>query len=240
MKLNCRKCAAEIPAKNVNIQKMVGQCAVCGHLFDFSDELCIGLLKQEQKVSLPPKPEKMIVGNQNLEMHIQWRWFHWSAVFLILFSIFWNGIMFSTLGIGIIGAFQAGNIWMAFGMMLIPHVWVGLGIGYYSLAMLFNSTHVSVDLDSLVIKHGPFPWFGHKSIERETVQQLYSKENNSSFNRKNNLSQGNFELHAITGQGKQSKLLRGLPSSEHPLFLESIIEKHWAIEDYPVRGEIAR
>ena len=46
-----------------------------------------------------------------------------------------------------------------------------------------------------------------------------------------------YEVHLIDRNYKHAKLVTGLPSSEHALYLEQEIERFLHIADRPVRGE---
>ncbi len=232
MKLDCPKCAAEIPAENMNLDRMVAKCAKCHSVFSFAERV------STVKAKLPaPQPDKIIVENLGGQLTLRWHWFNWHILLVTGFAVFWNGIMFFGFG----GAIFSGeaDFFAVFPFILFPHFWVGLAMIYYAISGYINKTTVNVDYDQLTVRHGPLPWWGNRHIEPSHIVQLYSKENRSNY-RRNNVWSGNFEVHAILKQGKHQKLLSGLDSSEHALFVEQTIEEHLSIADYPVRGEYGR
>ncbi len=102
-----------------------------------------------------------------------------------------------------------------------------------------NKTTVVVGDGELSVHHGPLPWWGNKSVETSEIVQLYTKENKSR-QRRNNMTTGSFELHAVMTKGKHIKLLSALESSEYAFYAEQTIEDFLGIVDMPVRGEYGR
>ena len=231
MKLDCPKCAAEISAPNMNLERMVAKCDNCHSVFSFADNFRGSLLPPKLDV---PQPDKVTVKRTGGHLQVQWRWFHWMFLFLTAFALFWNGIIFSMVGAALFGVGEGG-----FFVLALPHFWVGLALIYYVLTGYLNKTAVTVDYNQLTVRHGPLPWWGNRDIKTARIVQLYTKQNFSRWHRGNAWT-GNFELHAVLKQGKHEKLLSGLDSSEHALFVEQTLEEYLGIEDYPVRGEYGR
>ncbi|MCB8977209.1 MAG: hypothetical protein H6657_31970 [Ardenticatenaceae bacterium] len=234
MKLNCPKCGTEILAENMNLERMVAKCTNCHSIFTMADQL----KTTNTNAKLPaPQPSKVVLENLGGGLRLHWTWFSWQILMITGFAIFWNGILFFGFGGAMLS--DGASPFTIFPLFILPHFWVGLGMIYYALTGYINKTTVTVDYGQLTVRHGPLPWWGNKSLEPVHIVQLYTKENRSSY-RRNNYWSGNFELHAILKQGKHQKLLSGLDSSEHALFVEQTIEEQLGIEDYPVRGEYGR
>jgi hypothetical protein len=115
------------------------------------------------------------------------------------------------------------------------HVAVGIGLTYYVIAGYLNKTYVRVDISNIVIKHAPLPFFGNKTLNSSGIKQLYTKEKVSHSRHGSSVS---YEVHVITHDRKNVKLLSGLESSEQALFIEQKIERFLKIEDKAVKGEI--
>ena len=235
MKLDCPKCDAEISAENMNLDRMVAKCSHCHSVFSFADYF--GHAASKARLDAP-QPEKVQAENFGGALTLSWRWFNWTFLLLTVFAVFWNGIMFSFFGASLLSASE-GDFSMAFPFLCFPHFWVGLALIYYVLTGYMNKTTLTVDHKQLAVRHGPLPWWGHKQIRTAEIVQLYTKQNISRSFRNNGWS-GNFEVHAVMKQGKHQKLLSGLDSSEHVLFVEQAIEDYLGIADYPVRGEYGR
>jgi hypothetical protein len=235
MKLDCPKCAAEISAENMNLDRMVAKCGRCHSVFSFADHF--GYVGSKTKLAAP-QPDKVKMENWGGGLTLQWRWFNWMILLLTAFAIFWNGMMFSFVG-GSLFSGGEGDFFMPFPFLCFPHFWVGLALLYYVLTGYINKTTVTVDHNQLTVRHGPLPWWGNKQLNTAEIVQLYAKQNFGRSYRSNGWS-GNFEVHAVMKQGKHQKLLSGLDSSEHVLFVEQVIEDYLGIVDYPVRGEYGR
>ena len=109
------------------------------------------------------------------------------------------------------------------------------GIAYTALAGWLNRTRITVDQGRISVRHGPLPWLGNKDLDGSTMKQLYSKEK---ISRGRNSTSVTYEVHAITTNGRNEKLLSGLETSEQALYIEQEIERYLRIEDAPVRGQI--
>lgn len=236
MKLNCNKCAAEIPAANINLDRMIAKCAVCNSVFSFVQAFPTpaGVTRQQQFDV--PQPERVKVKNEGGVLTIRLSWFTYKILFLTLFALFWNGIMFSMMGGALFSLLTEGPSGMSL-IFFLPHFWVGLALIYYVLTGYINETRVTVDNGRLTVRHGPLPFWGNKEIATNDILQLYTKHNFSMWRRS---WSGHYELHAVTGKNRHEKLLSGWENSDYPVFVEQEVEHFLGIEDYPVRGEYGR
>ena len=192
-------------------------------------------LESSRSISARPKnvpvPEKWQVDAKPGSLLVKWRWLSVAALFLVPFTLFWNGIMLT----------------MAFGMsdglkdplkllfaLLIPHVWIGIGLAYYCVALFLNSTTVKVIDGQLHVKHGPLPWRGTKAIPVRDLQQLFVVEKRGS---KGSIS---YELCALMRDGRRQSILTGLTSDGAARFLEVRLEQVMNITDQAVEGELRR
>jgi hypothetical protein len=233
MKLNCIKCGAEIPAENMNLDRMVAKCAVCNSVFSFDQEFSSRAVVARQPQFDVPQPERVKVENGNGVLTIRLSWFTYKILFFTLFAIFWNGFMFSMVG----GLFFSDAGPGSLVVFLFPHFWIGLALIYYVLTGYINETRVTVDGSRLTVRHGPLPFWGNKEISTHDILQLYTKHHHTMW--RNNWS-GHYELHVVTGKNRHEKLLSGWDNSNYPLFVEQEVEHFLEIEDYPVRGEYGR
>ena len=110
------------------------------------------------------------------------------------------------------------------------------GVNGYVVAGWMNRTHILVSREKSAVRHGPIPWIGNKQLEVSNLKQLYAKENRSQ-------SDGDtsklYEVHAITHNDLNIKLVSGLKTSEQALYIEQEVEKYLGIEDTPVKGEFS-
>jgi predicted Zn finger-like uncharacterized protein len=231
VKLNCPECGAEIPADNINLDRMVAKCRECNTVFGFGDQFGASAGAQSLVRLAVPRPASLQVEQDGAELRLTRRWFSPTYIFLGIFAIFWNGFMAVWFGIAIIS-----RMWpMAlFGSI---HAAIGLFIAYVAVAGLVNSTLVRIGMGEIQVSHSPLPWRGNRRIETAGIAQLYSKEISHRSRRRTTQS---YEIHAATGDGRDIKLLSALENSEQALYLEQEIERYLGIKDLPMRGEIPR
>jgi len=231
MQINCKKCGAEIPAENVNVERLIAKCSKCNSVFSFADSFGDAERAQSVRRLNVPMPERFKMENVGSDLKITRRWFSWIFVALTFFAIFWNGFMAVWFGMAI-----SQGIWIMalFGLL---HGGIGIVLLYYVLSGYLNKTVVTVNRQSLEIKHGPLPYPG-KKLNSVDIKQLYCKERVSRSS-KGSISY-NYEVHAVARDGKDRKLLTGLGGSDQALFVEQEIERFLRIEDKPVAGELSR
>jgi hypothetical protein len=225
MALTCRECGATIDADDVNLDRMVAKCRQCDAVFGID-----GMVESTVKPMDVPLPERFQLEPTIDGLRIRWRWFAWVHIFIAIFAIFWNGFVFSWMGITLFT-----EMW-GFSLFGTIHLLVGLGLAYFALTGFINSTTIDVNAMEIRVKNGPLPWPG-KELASPTIAQLYTKERISRGRRSTSVS---YEVHAVTGEGRHEKLLGGLHDTEQALFLEQEIERYLGLKDRPVRGEYGR
>jgi len=169
-------------------------------------------------------PDKMNITQQYDSMTITRNWFGWEVIFMSLFAVVWNSVIFN-------------NYSSLEGEESLPwiHILAGVVVSYYAITGWFNKTDIHVTKQHIQISHKPLPWIGNKKIDVNDIKQLYGKEKVS---RSSNSSSVTYEVHVILNRGTDTKLLSGLTTSEQALYVEQEIEKYLAIKNKPVRGEL--
>ncbi|MBU2880934.1 hypothetical protein KO525_15755 [Psychrosphaera sp. B3R10] len=172
-------------------------------------------------------PDKMDIKRQYNAMTITRKWFGWQVIFLTVFAVVWNGIIFN-------------NYLSVEAYSELPwiHIIAGIAVTYYAITGWCNVTNIHVTKQQIQISHKPLPWIGNKTIDSHDIKQLYVKEK-TSRNRNHNSYSVSYEVHTITNSGKVTRLLSGLSTSEQALFVEQEIEKYLGIENKLVRGELS-
>jgi len=230
MKINCPGCGKEIPVADVDLRGKIAKCAACNNIFSCAQQLPADSPRAEERMPVG-KPKKIKIERSAEGLKITRKWFDPGIIFLTFFCLFWNGFMF----FWFYTAFKQKIYPMAlFGTL---HGAVGLGLFYGVLSGYLNKTYIRIAYNSLTVTHGPLPWFGQKSLGKEDLQQLYSKE--IVYGGRNGPSYS-YSVQAVTRKGQVIELVPGLSSKEEALFIEQEVEKYLRIEDEPVRGEIAR
>ncbi len=232
--LHCKSCGAPINDRGINQRLRMARCEYCGTVFNLSDapeatsHPQIQHLPERQPV---PMPKGIEVVTDLGALQITYRWFSAKYIFMLIFTVFWNGFMLVWHGISL---FSGAWMMSAFGLL---HTAVGIGIGYYTLAGLLNRTTVWVQGDVLRIDHAPLPWFGVRQIRASAIDQLYCREK---VHRSDNGTSYSYQVHAALRDGSQEKLLSNLSDPEQALYIEQELERHLRITDRPVRGELRR
>ncbi len=231
--LKCTACGAPIQAQDIDWDLGIARCAHCGTVFELrklnlSAELLAKLPRRRPPVSMP---QKFSVVNTEDELQISYRWFSASYIPMMLFAAFWDGFLVMWYGIAL--ATKA----YAMALFATLHTLVGLGITYYVLAGLLNTTTVWVKMDTLGITHAPLPWGGDKELPAYEIEQIYCKERISNSN--NGISR-KYDVYAKMKDNARKKLLAGLDDMEQALYIEQTLERYLGIKDRPVAGELPR
>ena len=202
------------------------RCPSCRSLIDLESSRVIQPRPQSVAV-----PERWQVDARPGSLQVKWRWFSVVAFFLVPFTLFWNGIM-TTMAVGFTEGFTHPER-LFFGL-LIPHVWVGIGLAYYCVALFVNSTTVKVGGGTLHVSHGPLPWRGTKTIPVRDLAQLFVVE------KRGNRGSLSYELCGLMRDGKRQSILTGLTDETSARFLEVRLEQVMNIVDHAVAGELKR
>lgn len=200
------------------------RCPSCRALIDLSSPRSL-----EARSVAVAAPEKWQVDSTPGSLTVSWRWFSLAVFFLVPFTLFWNGIL-STAAFGMTEGFKRPELLLV--GLAVPHVWVGVGLAYYCVALFLNTTTVSVREGALHVKHGPMYWRGNRTLGRGEVQQLFVVEKRGS---KGRIS---YELCALLRDGKRQKLLSGLEDETSARFLEVRLEQALNLVDQAVAGEV--
>jgi hypothetical protein len=232
--LRCKNCGAPIENEEIYLDLAMAKCSHCGTIFSLK-----GLPARESADAgqsdqrmLVPTPKRIKVLNQGETLQITYRWFGPKFIFMIFFTVFWNGFMLTWHGLSLRTGMWPMSL---FGLL---HTAVGIGMAYYTLAGLLNQTTVQVKGGELTIRHAPLPWWGNKRIQALDIEQIYSREKVSRS--KQGSVNYTYEVHAILDNSTKEKLVGGLKDQELALYIEQTLEKYLGIHDRPVRGEIPR
>jgi hypothetical protein len=172
------------------------------------------------------RPEKLQLFNRGSSLEIVRKWFGRKIVLLTVFAAGWDGFL-------LIWILDAGLTADPMSYFPLLHLAAGIGITYYVVAGWLNRTSIRVERGKLAVRHGPIPWLGNKELEASNLKQLYVKEHAPQAGRSTTVT---YEVHAITRDDRNIKLVSGLEASEEALYIEQEIETYLGIEDIPVKG----
>ena len=234
MTLSCPKCAASIPAVDVQLDLLIAKCASCDAVFSFADQVGHHEAEVLRRVATngewrPPTPTEHSVEahEEGGVLTLEVPWWSWHFVMMVPFLLFWNGFLVVWWSI----ALSEGQVAMAAFSLL--HVGAGIGLAYYTACGFLNATTVAVSKAGIATAHGPLPWPGARTLDAAGLEQLFVKER---FIRGENSVRTVYDLTARHRQG-ELVVVSGLPDPNSARYLEHRIEKWLGIEDRAVPGE---
>jgi hypothetical protein len=229
---NCESCGATIPSSAISTSLRAARCPHCGTLVDLDRGMPQFVAGTARKDAMPaPIPERWTIEDGMRGLSVRWSWFQYTALILIPFALFWNGIM---VAMGVAATDHGQHLERLLIGLAIPHVWIGMGLIYFILATFLNSTTISAYDGQLLVRKGPLPWFGNRTLGVVDIEQLFVLEKHG------NKGKITYELCAVMRDGRNQSVLTGIDSLDQARFLESKFEQYLHIEDRPVPGEAAR
>jgi hypothetical protein len=222
---------------------MAGKCSNCGAVLEAEPSAdgmvrcgyCGGMTRLAPPAPLRPLPtasRRVQVLDTGTELTLRYRWFTPVALFLVFFCIAWDSFLIFWYAMAF-----GGGAPCIFIIFPIAHVAVGVGLSYFTLALLLNSTEVRLTRYELSIRHGPLPWRGNQTLAADDIRQLYCKR--QIRHGKNGVSI-TYDVHALLKDGQGIKLLSGLNDEQQALFIEKRLEQWMGIRDQAVEGEVGR
>gem|GEM_PF-1374423 len=117
MKINCKTCDTEIPARNINLEKRLCVCEHCNEVFPLADFLT----DKAEPIDRIPKPQyskiESFVDHDSMGLIIPEGSI---SIFLLIFSAFWNGISWTAFFL----ALQQEDLFPK--LFLIPFILIGI------------------------------------------------------------------------------------------------------------------
>lgn len=241
--LTCPSCGAK-----VSVTEDTGRfsCDYCGneHILKMSVETVPA--PERQAASKPrlrpqlPTPSAVRIEKDGESARLVQRWFSGKYLAMLIFVIpwdaflcFWYSMAFGANGMG--GGMQGGLPWIFF-IFPIGHLAIGIGMTYSVLTGFFNRTVIELSREELSVWFEPLPWLGEKTIKTSNILQFYCKEKMTHGKRGSTRSQ--YELHVVTKDNRQVKLLGGIDAPDVALFFETQLETWMRISDQRVVGEL--
>lgn len=240
--LSCKVCGAPLKADAVDRRLAIVTCHHCGSIFDLTKAGAkaapaggaeVAPRSDARERSPVPMPDRFQVERRGGVMKVKWRWFNPMHLFLLFFSIAWDTFLVVWYSLAMGDTPSPMNI--LFMVFPIAHVAVGIGMTYWAVAGLLNSTTVAIDESrDLKVSHFPLPWLPAPRIPAHDLEQLFVTK--KIYEGKNGSSE-TFGLHAVRRDHSKVKLLGGLDQVEQALWLEQEIEGLLGIRDRAVAGE---
>jgi hypothetical protein len=226
----CPRCESRIQVEDANLDTLVARCRRCNEVFRFDDQLAPRSSAPPARLRTP-RPGRLVVEDQGDVRSLSWTWFRFNLLFMIFFCIAWDSFLVFWYWAVLTQEFS----WI---MALFPvcHVAVGVGLTYATVASLFNGTRITVDYDRLTIHHGPVPWPGNASFDKQDLCQLYCDHTTTT---NDDTTTTTYNVNAVDGSGRRVVLLKGLDDRGMALFIEDQLEEWLGIRPERVPGELS-
>ncbi len=259
MHITCPSCRRVIPADDINVKSAIAKCTACHEIFSFAHLLpaapsaptphvlttvtpaaggILGGIVERVRGYFQPMPKSEVEMPRGFAMHraagtlvITRRWISCAVIPLLVFSLFWNGIIFTIYAVMIPDIVGGSAPWHT-ALFPMLHLATGICIGYSALAGLLNTTEFRLSNYTLTVRHYPLWWPGGRAIGTEGIDQLFCKEKRG---RKESRS------YAVGVQLKSGERLTLVSNFEQPnqaRFVEQEIERFLGIQDRLVPGEM--
>lgn len=178
--MQCIFCQYDIPAQDIELSQRLAKCRSCNQVFviDLPTPITTIQPAMTATASLPSRPEKLRIVDENGQGYMQWRWFHPMAFGLLFFCIAWDSFLIfwyssALFGMGGNGA-PAPFHWLSI-IFPIGHVAIGVGLTYYTLCLFLNKTQIIYDGTYVIFRSGPIPTFRNRSFTSEEIRRLESE-----------------------------------------------------------------
>ncbi|HEX3049116.1 MAG TPA: hypothetical protein VHP83_00555 [Aggregatilineaceae bacterium] len=173
MHIHCENCNTPIPAANINIQDKIAVCPSCNTVFSFS-------LQRKAKQRKVKKPPEVTIheGDSGAEMILLWRHMLKPAEYWILGIFVLLGVVFGAVAGSALADVQSFMQGLFGGMFLLG----ALGCLYLIVSTLLNQVRVTVDDETIRVKHGPLPLGINRQVAREEVIHIHCDVGNNHRN----------------------------------------------------------
>lgn len=231
----CPQCESQVDPQEVNVRLGVAKCTSCQTVFELGEQLA----RTSETARTPePRPEVPLppgirVEQWGHELSMSRRWFTWPILFLVFFCIAWDSFLLFWYTI----ALTTDAPWIM-AVFPIVHVAVGIGLTYFTVASLFNTTRIRIAGGELTVRHGPVPWSGQVSLPTAEIEQVFCTE--KMHRGKHGNRSWTYRVNAMLTDGRKVELVSGLQESDQALYIEQTLEDHLRIPDRRVGGEMER
>lgn len=229
--LRCPSCGSPFRLEDYDPGKGVLSCSYCKALMTLGAPTDSQPKPPAQRAEVPLPPGVVLQKTRD-GVELRRRWFRAHFVFLAFFCLVWNSFLLFWYSL----ALSDGAPWI---MVVFPllHVAVGVGLTYWTLAGLLNTTTIRVERRSVVVRHAPIPWRGPGAIEKQSIDQLYVKP--TQHRGKHGIS-WTYAVWVVARDKASFQLVAGLSEPDVALFIEQSIERALGLKDRSVPGELAR
>lgn len=233
---NCPRCNAPL---DIEPQQTRLECRYCGCAVEVvrGGGQSVELAERPQAAHdrIVPCPDSVHIDEQGGGLTIWWRWFQPVLIFLVFFCLAWNAFLLVWYGMAVgFGGFAPWPVRLLMFVFPLAHVAVGVGLSYFTLAGLLNTTRITCDAGMLQVTHGPIPWKQPQPTLVDDIDQIYVTQ--TAHNSDNGRSFG-YTLNLLDRDGNKTELVKRLTDSDKALCVADRLRRHLNIEHRPVAGE---
>lgn len=240
--ISCTSCAATVSVEDVDLSTKLARCRACNSVFEIGSQLRGDDAVRRRELH-PPANIRVARGNLEprrapsegeqgyrarieippSDVELEVRWFRPTAIFMIFFSVIWCGFLVAWYSIAL-STPSPGGVMLWFPLL---HVAVGVGLFYWSLAMLLNKTRISLSGGRLRTSHGPVPWRGASDLELAAIRGFYA-ESKSTRGKRGRVTVTWSVCADVDGNPRQA-LLAGLSSEAEARFLSRALSEQLGV-----------
>jgi hypothetical protein len=232
MVIDCPRCGGRVAAEHVNVAHLVAKCLPCDDVFTFEPQMRPTSEDLARPPSITVSPEGIAEATTGTiyrnvaargPLRLTYRTKRRSGLAVLAFSLVWSEPLVSWYTRVISEGAPTSEL-----LFPIVHVAGGVFLFYTGIALLINSTVVSIDSSHLRVRHGPIPWPGNLDVKVYDLRQLFVRAHQS---RKGDIT---YSVDADVA-GIDVRLLGRIDQHE-ARFIERTLERHLAIVDDPGRN----
>lgn len=171
--VRCPQCRKSISAVDINMSAMAAKCNDCDVVFTIETPTAQTGMALAVSDMAPSRPRGISEEEGPMgERIIRIRWFYIALVGLLFFCIAWDGFLVFWYSMVVFGMGKQGQIeWIAV-LFPIAHVAVGVGLTYHVLTGFLNSTWITIDSESVRVRHAPLPWRGNRHLAKDEIRAI--------------------------------------------------------------------
>lgn len=240
--IRCTTCSSTIPVEDVELATKLARCRTCDSVFEIGTQLRRDDAVRRRELH-PPASVRVARGNleprrENGEgeqgyrsriaippsdVELEVRWFQPKAIFTMFFAIIWCGFLVVWYSIALQTPSPGGfMLWFP-----LLHVAVGVGLAYWSLAMLLNRTRIALGGGRLRTTHGPILWRGGSDLDVGSIRGFYA-ESRSTRGKRGRVTV-TWSVCADVENNPRQALLKGLTSEDEARFLSRALSEQLGV-----------
>lgn len=225
LSVKCPGCGEAIEAEDINIHQNLAKCRECKVLYQLNEAIPF----RNKPEQFMPKGVDVLHLSNELDIEISWR--RSLKTFMVMFTIFWNSIVFIVAAGAIISGEYLPLLFMSF------HILIGVGLLYHQLTLIFNKTNIIIDDERMSIEHYPLklPFYPNRNIRTDSIKQLFVEKYVQSTT--NDVPNYAYTVSGLLDDGKKIKFIKGLAHLDQARYIEQEIENYLLIADKRVDGE---